>query len=681
MTPAPENPRTRRQDDRRCRRRPPRVSAAGYLERIRTAGPRRVRAGYTRGWGSLVVHLLDSGSSEPSRKWETTLRQHLDAVGRAQFLDRALEWLALGPMPESPIDRQVPERDADYLKGFVWALGSFDNANVARALADMGAQCFRKVPNLGPISARVGNACVRTLGRLKGHEPVAQLGRLRTRVKYVVGLQLIEKALAAAAAREGIDPEKLEELAVPTFDLDASGALTREIGGHLAEIRITGSDSVVLSWKTSAARPQKSVPSIVRESHSAELARLKKTIKDITAILPAQRARLERLMESDRAIPLDDWRQRYIDHPVLGQMARRLIWRFDDGEQRALGALLPGITGAPLSRDGVESRVVDPIDRDIAWLSTSTTVRLWHPLGNTPDVVLEWRRWLDRHGVVQPFKQAHREIYILTDAERATRVYSNRFAAHVLRQHQFAALCRERGWQYRLQGDFDGANTPNRALPRWQLGVEFLVNAPTDRTAAVAGSGIYQYVFTDQVSFYRNGDASGTHFGPTRVPLDEVPALAFSEVMRDLDLFVGVCSIGNDPMWGDQGVPEYVDYWRTFSLNELSESAKMRRTVLEGLIPRLKIADRLKLEDPFLVVRGDLATYKIHLGSTNVLMEPGSRYLCIVPARSHFTASRSDVWLPFEGDGALAIIVSKALLLAADKTITDPVILAQLRRR
>src|SRR5262249_32928780 len=156
----------------------------------------------------------------------------------------------------------------------------------------------------------------------------------------------------------------------------------------------------------------------------------------------------ERLLESDRAIALDDWRQRYVDHPVLGQMARRLIWRFADGDRTALGALLPheGRENAP---EGLrqQGRIVDPIDRDIAWLSASTTVRLWHPLGDTPDVVLEWRRWLDRHGVVQPFKQAHREIYILTDAERATRVYSNRFAAHVLRQHQFGALCRERGWQ------------------------------------------------------------------------------------------------------------------------------------------------------------------------------------------------------------------------------------------
>jgi len=80
-----------------------------------------------------------------------------------------------------------------------------------------------------------------------------------------------------------------------------------------------------------------------------------------------------------------------------------------------------------------------------------------------------------------------------------------------------------------------------------------------------------------------------------------------------------------------------------------------------------------------LVVRGELATYKIHLGSTNIMIEPGSRYLCIVPERGTKSKEVRDVWLPFEGDGALAIILSKAFLLAADKKISDSTILRQIR--
>ena len=79
-------------------------------------------------------------------------------------------------------------------------------------------------------------------------------------------------------------------------------------------------------------------------------------------------------------------------------------------------------------------------------------------------------------------------------------------------------------------------------------------------------------------------------------------------------------------------------------------------------------------------MRGDLRTYKIHLGSGNILMEPNDQYLCIVPDRSTKAAGDGGaVFLPFEGDQTLSVILSKALLLADDGTITDPTITRQIR--
>lgn len=99
-------------------------------------------------------------------------------------------------------------------------------------------------------------------------------------------------------------------------------------------------------------------------------------------------------------------------------------------------------------------------------------------------------------------------------------------------------------------------------------------------------------------------------------------------------MFIGVASVANDPNWADGG-PEgrYSDYWTSYSFGDLPETAKTRRHVLERIVPRLKIAGRCRLTDKFLVVRGDVRTYKIHLGSGNILMEPIAQYLCIVPAR------------------------------------------------
>jgi hypothetical protein len=53
--------------------------------------------------------------------------------------------------------------------------------------------------------------------------------------------------------------------------------------------------------------------------------------------------------------------------------------------------------------------------------------------------------------------------------------------------------------------------------------------------------------------------------------------------MRDVDVFVGVASVGNDPGWADGG-PDgcYRDYWQSFSFGELSATARTRKELLGG---------------------------------------------------------------------------------------------------
>lgn len=102
----------------------------------------------------------------------------------------------------------------------------------------------------------------------------------------------------------------------------------------------------------------------------------------------------------------------------------------------------------------------------------------------------------------------------------------------------------------------------------------------------------------------------------------------------------------------------------------------MRRAALERLIPRTRIADRCTRTERYLVVRGELHTYRIHLGSASVLIEPDDSYLCIVPSVRKMP---DRVFLPFE-DERLTLILSKAFLLADDTRISDQPIVAQLRR-
>ncbi|HEX3148275.1 MAG TPA: DUF4132 domain-containing protein [Gemmataceae bacterium] len=205
----------------------------------------------------------------------------------------------------------------------------------------------------------------------------------------------------------------------------------------------------------------------------------------------------------------------------------------------------------------------------------SATVALWHPIGQPIDEVVAWRGWLEKHEVVQPFKQAHREVYIFTDAERRTSTYSNRFAAHVLRQHQFNALCLARGWKNKLRLMVDDTYPPaQRLLPQWNLRAEYWVEGAGDEYGTYTNeAGVYLHLTNDQVRFYRidapqvNAHARGGGYGrhgldaEEPLPLTDIPPLVFSEIMRDVDLFVGVARVGNDPNWNDGGpAGRYRDY-------------------------------------------------------------------------------------------------------------------------
>lgn len=160
------------------------------------------------------------------------------------------------------------------------------------------------------------------------------------------------------------------------------------------------------------------------------------------------------------------------------------------------------------------------------------------------------------------------------------------------------------------------------------------------------------------------------------VALAEVPELVFGEAMRDVDLFVSVASIALDPQWADRGENPHLAYWQEHSFGELTETAVIRREALARLVPKLKIAPRLGLDGRYLRVQGRLNAYKIHIGSGNVLIEPDDRYLCIVPA-----SGRAKVMLPFDGDPVLSIVLSKAVLLAADDKVKDRSITSQLAGR
>lgn len=645
-------------------------------------------------WSALLTHCQKVSGGKPLKKWSANAETLAAQVTAESLAETVPDWFLLVDKPRTQVieswSRWVPnpnlmidDVNADILKGLVWVCGLVGDDRLADSIGKLALSAYKKVPGVGPRATKVGNACVWALGQIPGESSLAALAILKVRVKYRPAQKGIEAALAVAAERAGMTPQELEEIGVPAYGMEEVGLRKETLGEHEAILRVISAKKTELTWRNSAGKTLKTVPKAVRENHAEELKDLRQAGKDILKMLSAQRDRLDNLFLNERSWNYADWHERYIEHPLVGTLGQRLIWSFERNGNARSGMWFEGAVVGP---DGVELADVDK----------TTEVRLWHPVGEQVDVVVAWRSWVENKEITQPFKQAHREIYLLTEAEVTTDVYSNRYASHVVKQHQFNALCAARGWRHtlRLMVD-DDYEPPTKELPQYNLRVEFWVEgAGDDYGTDTTESGSYLYLATDQVRFYRTGAArnsahaaGGGYFMRAEendvnapVPLREIDPLVLSEVMRDVDLFVGVASVGNDPNWSDGG-PEgrFVDYWTNFSFGELSASAETRKTILEGLIPKLKLRDQCEVQDRFLVVRGEYKTYKIHLGSGNVLMEPNDQYLCIVAAQGKASRTNS-IFLPFEGDNRLAVILSKAFLLAEDTKIKDRTILSQIGR-
>jgi Domain of unknown function (DUF4132) len=627
-----------------------RVDASDAVGALMAADLAAGRRASGPGWGTLLTHARSLSATRPSSKWSSDAAGFAAKIEPEKFGACVSDWLneAGKPGPKTLTINHVSNNTllndctVDLLKGLAWTIVAAKRADLAPALGNLAEACYKKIPDRGPRNVKVANAATAALAALADPAAAAQLSRLRLRVKHSSSRSAVDKALNAASENTGLSPDDLAEMSVPAFGLDRKGARRIEFGDTYAEVRVANAREVELNWFARSGKACASVPAIVRTKHADELKRLKREVKDASTMLAAQALRLERSFIAERNWPVKVWRERFLDHPLLGTLTRRLIWQFDDRLAVPHGKELLNVT----------DRAITPKD--------SAAVSLWHPMRSTSDDVLAWRNWLERHEITQPFKQAHREIYVLTDAERRTDTYSNRFAAHILRQHQLAALCQSRGWDYHVQGQFDSHNVPTLSLPAQNLKAEFYVAAIE---CEATPRGIYLYVASDQARFGR--------------PLKDVPPVIFSEVMRDVDLFVGIASVASDPTWQDGGPGgRYREYWNRWGFGALSEGARNRRTILERLVPRLADAKRFKLIDKFLVVRGQLRTYKIHLGSGNILMEPNDQYLCIVADRARNRANTT--WLPFEGDATLSLILSKALMLAADDQITDQTITRQI---
>jgi hypothetical protein len=422
----------------------------------------------------------------------------------------------------------------------------------------------------------------------------------------------------------------------------AEGSLRRwSVGDYEAEVVFEEEKASVQLLYHRGEKTLKSVPRAVKQSELYP--ELKETLAGARREVSSLRKTLEEMMAAGETLSRDDLRALWA-LPAGRVFLERLILSDEEGN---FG--LPRLESAV--GDPVAPMLVPPEDSGEAKLlrGCARIVHPYHLYAAGPEVLSAWQQEVVRQSLVQPIRQAFRELYVLTQAERDLRTHSPRFSDHVVDSRAAARLLGSRGWY--LGGGED-------ALPE-----------KTFRTAGLVA--IFEFddvghyfteldtVTTGHIRFHSLGEVGG--YGDI-VPVDEVPPTVFSEVLRDADLVVSVAQAeGEGERLSEEG---------------LIRRAELLSTLVEKLgVPGVSVSGR------FARVRGKLADYRVHLGSGAVHVEPAG-HLCIVPA-SRLRERRP--LLPFaeetEADRKAREVVSKVLLLARDEKIKDESILAQIRRR
>lgn len=364
--------------------------------------------------------------------------------------------------------------------------------------------------------------------------------------------------------------------------------------------------------KSVAAVPDK----LKKHEYFLRLKELQKSLKDQYG---RARESLERAMTAGEPFDFAEIRL-LLENEVIAPLLKALVFKAEEG---GLGFPTP---------EGLRD-----IGGQTVRLAESDRLTVAHPVhlfesGLWP----QFQRDLLERRAVQPFKQVFRELYRPNDDER-TGASSSRYAGHQLQPRKAAALFKSRQWTVShgegLQKVFhkEGIMATMYALADWFTPAE--VEAPTLET----------------VSFHsRRGS------GP--LPIAEVPAVLFSEVMRDIDLAVSVAHAGG------------VDPEASLS------TVEMRAVLIRELLPLLKL-DNVRIAGSHAMIAGALGEYTVHLGS-GVAHRMASGALHIVPVHSQH---RGRLFLPFvDDDPRTAEIVSKVLLLAEDRKLKDPTIVRQL---
>ncbi|MEV6929060.1 DUF4132 domain-containing protein [Dactylosporangium sp. NPDC051485] len=313
--------------------------------------------------------------------------------------------------------------------------------------------------------------------------------------------------LTAAAEAAGLTAEQLTDRLVPSFDLAPDATMVLDYGPRRF---VAGFDEQLRPWvayEDGARRKDLPAPAARDDEALATAARRRFAAakKGVRKVATEQAQRLERAMGDGRRWTAAEFRTVFLEHPVLWLLARRLVWRADDG---------------PALRVAEDRTLADVADEEVT-LPGEALLGVAHPVDLD---VPAWSAVFADYGILQPFDQLSRDVYRLGPGEAA----SPRLTRFDDRRALSVALIglERRGW--RREGR-DGAHQSRmeRDLPG---GAVLIAQLDPGILLGVPGEHPEQHLADVWIC-----PPDADPWGRDRpVPFSALPAATASEVLRDL---------------------------------------------------------------------------------------------------------------------------------------------------
>lgn len=590
-------------------------------------------------WYEIVPVLSNyKGGKKPNKAWLKEIDGAIDSIGRDQFFRE----LAVIIPPSLKEDFWFLDNYVNTLKGIIITCTTFATDASLGIVKDIIGAAYTKIPEIGPRSTVNGNFAIKALTESGNDKAFGILNIIRNKTKYQRLIKVLDKSIEEFAKYSDSDPELLADKSIPRLGFEGNSKVFSLV--NYQQIVSLQGQRLKKIWVDEAGNTYKSTPEKLINDHPKKLKEIAEEIKQASALFNDLKFRVKTYWLNNREWTGSDWDAYVFSHPLIYPWIEGMIWRNETKLQDFI----------------IIDNSLLTIDNHPATIDTTDIISLWHPIAASPENISSWQEYIISRNIIQPERQVFREHYPFSKNEQILTA-SPRFAHHFLEVKKLMALANASGWIFSYV--HEDVNWPRLYIKALNITVHIQCDysrfdeyIPTKDLIITKGD-------TTKISY--NSKIEGLTF-------ESIPKKTLSEISRDIDLFIAITSVANNPDLSEKS--ELLGVYRNdFLLGSFSENAnaKQRKEILQSILKKMGISDFV-FEGNFIVFSGEINRYRINLGSGFAQVYDSQKHLTILPDTSKIKRKYE---LPLIEDETLNIIIAKILFLKDDNKIADDKIL------